>query len=172
MHLVNYFSLLVSPILTFVFILYLKFKFSIKSFRNIKNAFILGAVSVLLLLIANYIIELYWDGNYKNLKRIVFYVFIVVAFSSELGKFLPLRYIFFKQKNFKGPMEGIIYSIFISLGFSLITGILFLFEIIDSIDKFNHFTLFLFTMPIANIIFCHCHGIFYRNGCFKKKQFY
>ncbi len=160
MNLINYLSFLVSPILIVITILYLKFKFSIKNFTNIRNAILLGMFSIVLLLIANYLIELKWDGNYKNMRRMAFFVFVVIAFSSELGKFIPLKLSFFKLKNFSGPLEGVIYSIFIGLGFSTIAAVLYGFGIIGSTDKFHNFTLFLYTFPIANIIFAISMGFF------------
>lgn len=160
MTLINYLSFAVSPLLITVTILYLNFKFSIKNFTNIRNAILLGMVSVILLVIANYLIELRWDGNYKNMRRMAFFVFIIIAFSSELGKFIPLKLSFYKLKNFSGPLEGIIYSIFIGLGFSMVASILYAFGIIGSIDKLHNFTLFLYTFPLANLVFSISMGFF------------
>jgi len=171
MNLINYFSFAVSPLLIVVFILYLKFKFSIKSFVNIRNAILLGVIGVVLLIIANYLIELRWDGNYKNMRRMGFFVFVIIAFSSELAKFIPLKYHFFKLKNFGGPLEGVIYSIFISLGFSLVSTVLYAFEIVGSPDKMNNFTLFLFTLPIANIVFAVSMGFFVGMGKLRRNTF-
>ncbi len=170
MHLINYLALSVSPILAIVFISYLRFKFSIKSWKNIRNAIILGLVSIIILLIAYMLIEAIWGGKYNNMRRMAFFVFVVVAFSSELGKFLPLRFAFYRLKNFTGPIEGIIYSIFISLGFSFMATILYGFEIIDSMDKFNNFTLFLFTMPLANLVFAIAMGFFVGMGALRKNN--
>jgi len=171
MSLVNYISFAVSPLLIIMSILYLKFKFSIKSFVNIRNAILLGAVGIVLLLIANYLIELRWDGNYKNMRRIGFFVFVVVAFSSELAKFIPLKFLFYKLSNFSGPLEGVIYSVFISLGFSTIATILYAFEIVGSPDKMNNFTLFLYTLPLANVVFAVTMGFFVGMGKLRRNTF-
>jgi len=171
MSIINYFSFAVSPILILVFILYLKFKFSIKNFSNIRNAILLGAISVILLVIANSLIELRWDGNYKNMRRMTFFVFVVIAFGSELGKFIPLKFLFFKLKNFSGPLEGVIYSMFISLGFTTVATVLYAFEIVGSLDKFHNFTLFLYTLPIANLVFAISMGFFVGMAKLRKNAF-
>jgi len=171
MSLINYLSFAVSPMLIIVFILYLKFKFSIKSFVNIRNAIFLGIISVALLIIANYLIELKWDGNYKNMRRMAFFVFVVIAFSSELGKYIPLRFSFYKLKNFGGPLEGIIYSIFISLGFSMVATVLYAFGLVGSLDRFHNFTVFLFTFPLANLVFAIAMGFFVGMGKIRKNAF-
>jgi RsiW-degrading membrane proteinase PrsW (M82 family) len=157
---INYFSFAVSPLLIILSILYLKFKFSIKSFVNIRNAVLLGALGVVLLIIANYLVDLLWDGNYKNMRRMGFFVFVTIAFSSELAKFIPLRHSFYKLNNFSGPLEGVIYSVFLGLGFSMVATVLYAFEIVGSPDKMNNFTLFLFTLPIANVVFAITMGFF------------
>jgi RsiW-degrading membrane proteinase PrsW (M82 family) len=171
MSLINYFSFAVSPLLIVLFILYLKFKFSIKSFVNIRNAILLGVVGIVLLVIANYLVELRWHGNYNNMRRIGFFVFIIIAFSSELAKFIPLKFLFYKLSNFSGPLESVIYSIFISLGFSMVATVLYAFEIVGSPDKMNNFTLFLYTLPIANIVFAVTMGFFVGMGKYRRNTF-
>jgi len=171
MSILNYLSFAVSPLLILLFVLYLKFKFGIKSFVNIRNAVLWGIISIALLLIANYIIELRWEGNYKNMRRIAFFVFVIVAFSSELAKFIPLKFSFYRLQNFSGPLEGIIYSVFISLGYSMIATVLYAYEIIGSPDKMNNFTLFLYTLPLANIVFAITVGFFVGMGKLRKNTF-
>ncbi len=167
----NYFSFAVSPVLIVLFIVYLKYKFSIKSIDNIRNAILLGAVGVVLLIVANYLVDLRWDGNYKNMRRMGFFVFVIIAFSSELAKFIPLKFSFYRLSNFSGPLEGVIYSVFLSLGFSMVATVLYAFEIVGSPDKMNNFTLFLFTLPLANLVFAITMGFFVGMGKLRKNTF-
>ncbi len=171
MDIINYFSFAVSPVLIVLFVVYLKYKFSIKSFVNIRNAVLLGAVGVVLLLVANYLVDLRWDGNYKNMRRMGFFVFVIIALSSELAKFIPLKFSFYRLSNFSGPLEGVIYSVFLSLGFSMVATILYAFEIVGSPDKMNNFTLFLFTLPLANLVFAITMGFFVGMGKLRKNTF-
>jgi protease PrsW len=171
MSLANYFSFAISPILILAFVLYLKFKFSIKSYVNIRNAVLLGIIGVVVLLLANYLIELQWGGDYKNMRRMAFFVFVVIAFSSELAKFIPLKFSFYKLSNFSGPFEGIIYSIFISLGFSMVATVLYAYDIVGSLDKFHNFTLFLYTLPLASLVFAIVMGFFVGMAKLRKNAF-
>jgi RsiW-degrading membrane proteinase PrsW (M82 family) len=148
--------------------MYLKFKFSIHSFKNIRNAVLLGAIGVLLLLLANYLIELKWGGNLRNMRRMAFYVFVIIAFSSELAKFIALRKGFFNLKSFEGPLEGIVYSVFIGLGFSTIATLLFAFGIVGADTKFNDITLFLYAYPFASFVFGVVMGFFIGMGQIRK----
>jgi RsiW-degrading membrane proteinase PrsW (M82 family) len=140
--------------------MYLRFKFSISKYVNIRNAVLLGMIGVVLLLLSNYLIESRWHGNYKNMRRMAFFVFIVIAFSSELSKYLWLKYSFYKLKTFHGPLEGIIYSIFISLGFAFVTTVLYAYDVIGTSDKMHNFILFLYMVPIANIVSAIAMGFF------------
>jgi|TARA_B100002003_G_C14124423_1_gene540818 RsiW-degrading membrane proteinase PrsW (M82 family) len=171
MSLVNYFSFAISPLLIIVFVLYLKFKFSIKSYANIRNAILLGVICVVLLIFANFLIDLKWDGNYKNMRRMAFFVFVIIAFSSEFAKFIPLKFSFYKLKNFGGPLEGLVYSIFISLGFSMAATVLYAFGLVGSLDKFHNFTLFLYTLPFANVVFAIAMGFFVGMAKLRKNTF-
>ncbi|PKP31582.1 MAG: hypothetical protein CVT99_08535 [Bacteroidetes bacterium HGW-Bacteroidetes-16] len=171
MTLLNYISFVVSPLLILLFITYLRFKFSIDSLKNIRNAIILGMLCVVLLFIANYLIELEWHGSYRNMRRMAFFVFVVTAFSSELAKFLVLKSVFYKMKNFAGPLEGIIYSIFISLGFSTLAVVLYAYGVVGVPDQIHNFSLFLYTYPLAAVFFGITMGFFVGMGKMRKNGF-
>jgi len=167
----DYISFLVSPVLILLFIVYLRYKFAVKSLKNIRNAIIFGMVAVLLLIASTYLIELQWHGNYRNMRRMAFFVFVVTAFVAEFGKYLVLRGIFYKLKSFIGPLEGIIYSVFISLGFSVVAVVLYASGIIGLSDKMHNFQLFLYTYPLASVIIGICMGFFVGMGKMRKNGF-
>ena len=100
-----YISFAISPVLILVGMLILRTTFKIKNWVNIRNAVLLGMVSALLVLLANYMADMRWQGEFRNLKRIVVFVFVIIAFSSEFGKYLALRLGFYKLKNFWGSLK-------------------------------------------------------------------
>jgi RsiW-degrading membrane proteinase PrsW (M82 family) len=51
------------------------------------------------------------------------YAFCIVAFSEEFSKFLILRYYCFTRKSFDEPLDGIVYSVMVSMGFATIENI-------------------------------------------------
>lgn len=155
----TYLSFAVAPLLLVFCILILKFVFSIKKVSNLWNAILLGILCVVLVYLANYAADIKFQGNVHSMKRMTFYVFIVMAFSAELMKFFALRFAFYKRSSFLGPIEGIVYSILIGLGYSAAAVVLFGFKIIG-IDANEDVLLFLYTYPIANIIFAIAMGYF------------
>ncbi|MCF6169453.1 MAG: PrsW family intramembrane metalloprotease [Bacteroidales bacterium] len=163
----QYFSLAISPVLLVVGIFLLKNMLDVASFKNFRNSILFGLFGVILLLLANYLIDLRWHGALRNMRRMAFFVFVVTAFSSELGKFLPLRLSSYKLPSFKGPIEGIIYSVAIGLGFSTVATVLFAFGVIGT-ERIHNITLFLFLYPFANIVFSIVLGFFTGMGKLRK----
>jgi RsiW-degrading membrane proteinase PrsW (M82 family) len=111
--------------------------------------------------------ELQWHGNYNKMKTMAFFVFVIIGFSAEFGKFLALRLGFYRLKTFEGPIEGIIYSNFIGLGYSLSAVVLFAYGFIGA-PRINDFIIFLFLYPLANMVFSTCIGFFVGMGKIRK----
>jgi RsiW-degrading membrane proteinase PrsW (M82 family) len=170
MNAIDYLSILLSPVLIAVFIAYINFKFSVKSWKFITQAIIWGFFSVILVVAANYIISIWGLDNLKNMRRTAFYVFVVVAFGSEFAKFIVLQFKFYKLKSFDSPIAGIVYSIFVSLGFSLSAVILYALGILGT-EKMKFMTMFLWTYPLANIVFGIVLGFFVGMGKVRKNRF-
>ncbi len=170
MNLADYFSFLFAPVLFVLFVLYLRFKFKIHAWKFILSSFAWGILAVLLVVAANEIIKIWGWEQLKNMRRTAFYVFVVVAFSAELGKFLYLRYLFHNQKSFNSPLAGIIYGISVSLGFSLIAVVFYGIGFLGT-ERMKDLPLFLWTYPLANIIFGVVQGFFLGMGKVRKYSF-
>ena len=94
----TYFSFAVSPILIFFGFIVLRYAFNLQHLTSLWNAVFLGLISVILIVISSYIIEMQWHGNYNSLRRLLFYVIVIIALSAELAKYLFLRLAFFSKK--------------------------------------------------------------------------
>ncbi len=152
-------SLFLSPVLLALMMLYLNFKFSIKTWKYIRQAIIWGLISVVLVVAANYIIRIWGLENLKNMRRTAFYVFVVIAFGSEFAKLLVLRFRLFGLKSFDSPLAGIVYAVFVGLGFSTSAAVLYALGILGT-EKMKYMEMFLWTYPFANIVFGIVLGFF------------
>lgn len=170
MDLSTYISFSISPILIIVGFLILKFGFKLKHLSSMWYAVLLGMISTVLIFVVNYIIDLNWHGNYDSLRRLLFFVVVVIALSAEVGKYLVLRLVFYNKKGFEGPIEGIIYSIFIALGFTTVATVLFAYQFIGK-PLFGYQDIFLYTYPLANIVIAVCMGFFIGMGKIRKNFF-
>jgi RsiW-degrading membrane proteinase PrsW (M82 family) len=163
----TYLSFAVSPVLIIAGILYFRYALSLKITALIRNAVLLGMLTVILVILAQYLADLRWNGVLRNMRRMSFYVFVIIGFSAEFGKLVVLRLSFYKLKSFEGPIEGIIYASFIALGYTLVAVPLFAYGFIGT-SKLHHMDLFLYTYPIANIVFAICVGFFIGMGKLRK----
>jgi len=54
--------------------------------------------------------------------------FVVAGFTEEMFKFLAVMFIFWRHKAFDEKFDGIVYAVFVSLGFAAVENILYVFE--------------------------------------------
>ena len=160
-------SVLYPLALSAIFLFYLRFKFKIESWKFLFQAVFFGFVSVIFLLLLDLAAASYGIDELRSLKRTAFYSFVVVGIGSELGKFVLLRYYFLRQKTFKGPLDGIIYSILIGLSFVVITLPFFMSGWLSHAMGQT----FLITYPIASIAFAVVMGFFLGIGKFRQNRF-
>jgi RsiW-degrading membrane proteinase PrsW (M82 family)/ribosomal protein S18 acetylase RimI-like enzyme len=64
----------------------------------------------------------------KNVAGILVSSFLVIALIEEFGKFLVVRYYSFTRKTFDEPLDGIIYSVFVSMGFATLENIAYVYQ--------------------------------------------
>jgi RsiW-degrading membrane proteinase PrsW (M82 family) len=62
----------------------------------------------------------------ETMKNAILY-FIVVALSEEGFKYLLLRYRTWKEPNFNCTFDGVVYAVFVSMGFAIIENIKYVF---------------------------------------------
>ena len=117
-----------APVIAILVYLYYKDKHEKEPLSVLGISFLLGCLSVIFVLLAS----LFWwdqfplhlfEGN--ELIYMAIQAFIVVALTEEAGKFLALRYYAFRNKNFNEPFDGIIYAVYISMGFAFVENILY-----------------------------------------------
>jgi len=109
-------SLLISPLLAIILFSYMKYRFSGGYFGLLLRSYFWGIFSSIFAAIIFYIAYIMGYVELKNLRRILFYSFVVIGLGQELGKFIILRYLMLPSKIFKTPLDGVIYSLMISFG--------------------------------------------------------
>lgn len=60
------------------------------------------------------------DVKDRFLADVLFRFFIIYGFCEELGKYIMLRVLTWKNKNFDCVFSGIVYAVFVSLGFAVL----------------------------------------------------
>ena len=62
------------------------------------------------------------DGS---IAGVAIFAYAVVGFSEEGFKFLGLRFYAYNQRSFDEPLDGIVYSVFVSMGFATVENIMY-----------------------------------------------
>ncbi|HMW13639.1 MAG TPA: PrsW family glutamic-type intramembrane protease [Chitinophagales bacterium] len=67
-------------------------------------------------------------GTNASIINTLIHAFLLVALSEEFAKFFFLRYILFRRKEFDEPLDGIVYSVMIGMGFAAFENIFYVAE--------------------------------------------
>ncbi len=117
--------LALAPVLAILIYFYLKDKFEKEPYKNLILAFFAGVVSTVLP------ICFYWMSGYQYIGgslSLFLYIMLGIALVEELAKFIPLMLFFYPSREFNEPYDGIIYGVFVSLGFAAVENIVYVFQ--------------------------------------------
>jgi RsiW-degrading membrane proteinase PrsW (M82 family) len=118
----------VSPVLLFMYLIYIRDTVK-EPLSTLVRAFFAGVLSVVLAVILGLIISPLGEFLKDSAMGDSFFnAFITAGFIEEFSKFLLLYLFIWKHKNFDQNYDGIIYAVFVSLGFALVENILYVFE--------------------------------------------
>jgi RsiW-degrading membrane proteinase PrsW (M82 family) len=56
---------------------------------------------------------------------VAIFSYVVVAFSEEFSKFLGLRFYSYNKKSFDEPLDGIVYSVMVGMGFATLENLMY-----------------------------------------------
>lgn len=110
------FALLLGPLMAFVFFSFIKYRFPNGHFALLIRSYFWGIFSTVIAAAFFYWAYLFGYLDLKNLRRIIFFSFVIIGFGQEFGKFLVLRFLMLPNKLFKSPSDAITYSLMISFG--------------------------------------------------------
>lgn len=92
---------------------------------NLLVAFFLGCLAIVPAILIEQAFDTVLDGT---LVSVALFSYGVVAFSEEFSKFLGLRYYAYPKKSFDEPLDGIVYSVMVSMGFATLENIFYVFS--------------------------------------------
>lgn len=94
--------------------------------KELIKALLMGVFSVIITLFISWIIGV-MKINFNNLNsiQIIVYSFIGVAFVEEISKWIATKLLIMNNKNYNYLFDGIVYAVFVSLGFATIENILY-----------------------------------------------
>jgi len=118
-------TLAIIPIIVIAIIMYKADKIEKEPKRELLKAFLMGVVSVVLTLIISFVFKIDTYDYSDNYFKIFIYSFFGISLIEELSKWLCTYLFLRKNKNFDYIFDGIVYSVFIALGFATIENLLY-----------------------------------------------
>lgn len=91
------------------------------------NSFVLGAVALVLSVLFAKVLKMLYHPQNDTIIGTLLYAFINVALTEEFSKFFFVRYFSYPRKEFVEPFDGILYSVFVAMGFAALENIMYIF---------------------------------------------
>ena len=116
--------LAIAPVATIILWIYLKDKYDKEPVITLSKFFILGIlVSALAIYVEELLIKL---NTFSKIGYMIYISFIVAGLTEEGLKALILIPNLLRERNFNEKLDGIIYSVFLSLGFATVENIIYI----------------------------------------------
>ena len=117
----------ITPVLIFMFLIYNKD--SIKEpWGMLMKCFFGGFLSVIITFIIVRFVSPIGTGFSSPFARSFFDAFFQAAFPEEISKLIILYWLVWKHKDFDQHFDGIIYAVFVSMGFALVENLMYVYE--------------------------------------------
>ena len=120
----NLLLIAIAPVVIILFYVYFRDKYEKEPVKLLVKAIAAGALSVLPIIL----VETFLTGFYTmedGLFGAFWHAFVVAGFTEELFKFLALYLLIWKNPNFNEKFDGIVYAVFVSLGFAMVENIMY-----------------------------------------------
>lgn len=112
----------IAPSAALMYYIYMKDKYEKEPRRLLVKAFLLGAISVIPVLIVEMNLNLFERGD-ESLIAAGYTAFIVAGLVEEAFKFTMFYLLIWRNNEFDEMYDGIVYSVFVSLGFATVENI-------------------------------------------------
>ncbi len=113
-----------APVFTIAFYIYLRDKYEKEPLRLLLLAMVSGGLTVVPVFFAEGFLEGY-SSYFPGLMKAAWRAFVVAGFTEELFKFLVLYVLIWRSPEFNEKFDGIVYAVFISLGFAAVENVLY-----------------------------------------------
>lgn len=107
--------------------IYLKDKHEREPFRLLLISFLYGALSVFVTFLISMPLEIIVIDK-QSAAELFADAFFKVALVEEFSKFIFIRFILFRNKNFNEPFDGIVYTAMVGMGFATLENILYVYQ--------------------------------------------
>lgn len=120
----NLFILSLAPVFIIAGYIYFRDKYEREPIGLLLLSLFVGALTVIPVLFLESFLSGF-SNIFSGLTAAAWNAFVVAAFSEELFKYIALYLLIWKRKEFNDKLDGIVYAVFISLGFAAVENVLY-----------------------------------------------
>lgn len=160
----NLIALAIAPIIIILVYVYIRDKYEKEPLGLLLKALLAGALTTIPIVLANSWLEGY-KVYFEGLQQVGYIAFVVAGFVEEFFKFAVLFLLIWRHRDFNEKFDGIVYAVFISLGFALIENIMYVSNYGETTGYMRAFT----AVP-AHALFGVAMGYFFSLAKFSEKD--
>lgn len=116
-----------APVFIIAFYIYNRDRYEKEPLSILLRALFIGFLCVIPVVIIENILTVLYKGS-AGINEAAYTAFIVAGFTEEAVKYIAFILFFRNNKNFNEKFDGIVYAVYISLGFAAIENILYVFS--------------------------------------------
>jgi len=118
----EYIALALAPGIAICLYIFYKDRYNREPRLNLSVSFILGSLAIIPAIWFEKGFSYTIDGS---IAGVAIFSYAVVAFAEEGSKFLGLRLYSYNRKSFDEPLDGIVYSVMVSMGFASLENVMY-----------------------------------------------
>lgn len=164
MNALQLFALALAPGSAIILYIYRKDKHEREPLSLLVVSFVYGILSTAVTLIVSMPLNAYIPLQPESLVNEFYSAFFKVALVEEFSKFLFIRFVLFRNKNFNEPFDGIVYAVMVGMGFATLENVLYVFQF-----GFQTAIWRMFTAVPAHATFAVLMGFFLGKAKFAKR---
>lgn len=120
-------ALALAPGVAIALYIYLKDKHEREPIGLLLMSFFYGILSIFVTLLVSWPLEIL-TINKEDAGELFADAFFKVALVEEFSKFIFIRFILFRNKNFNEPFDGIVYAVMVGMGFATLENIVYVYQ--------------------------------------------
>lgn len=121
-------GLALAPAIYLAIVIYGKDKYDREPKKILLIAFLLGAFSIIPAAIIEVLLKKPLDFEQLGILNVALSAFVGVGLVEELFKFLILRFHAYRKSEFNEPFDGVVYAVFVGLGFAAAENVLYVLQ--------------------------------------------
>ena len=160
-------AIALAPGLAIGLYIYLRDKHEKEPVGLLFGSFFYGVLSIFITLLLSGIISTFIEIDEQALSDQAYHAFLMVALVEEFSKFIFVRGILYRNKNFNEPFDGIVYAVMVGMGFATFENIFYAFD-----GGFGTAIFRMFTAVPAHATFAVLMGYYLGKAKFEHKKSY